>query len=330
VSTRKWLAVALVALSTVAVVRLDDAQASGSKAVAAPAPVTLVGADGLTMLDVSLPSALPGADSPVVLLIPGWNVPRTMYRDVTSFLTKRGYAVAVFSHDDGLDALPSDWDAFASGALDLLVANALSPWSPLFHEIDPSRIAVVGQSLGGATAVLLASHDPRVRALVVCGPDSLDTTFLAAAAFVTAPLLTIDGSLDRVAPPAQRSAVVVANAASSDKGSIVITGGSHRNCPADYDDTFVMDSGRWVAVPIQAWPFFQWTYTWPPVPGLTPLPGAKERAIAFPYLGAWLDRYVLGSKSDPLGYTNGKAADPEVASGVLTSDFWSTAARKGP
>jgi dienelactone hydrolase len=329
VSTRKWLAVALVALSTAAVARLD-ARASGSTAVALPAPVTLVGADGLTTLDVSLPAALPGAGSPVVLLIPGWNVPRTKYRDVTSFLTKRGYAVALFSHDDGLDALPSDWDAFASGALDLLVANALSPWSPLFYEIDPSRIAVVGHSLGGATGVLLASHDPRVRALVVCGPDSLDTTFLAAAAFVTAPLLALDGSLDRVATPAQRSGVVVANAASSDKGSIVIAGGTHRNCPADYDDTFVLDSGRWVAVPLQAWPFFEWTYTWPVAPGLTPITGAKQRAIAFPYLGAWLDRYVLGSKSDPLGWTNGKAADPEVASGVLTSDFWSAAARKGP
>ena len=330
-SRRTWLAAPAIA-SVVALAALAPVRAAPASA--PPRPVTLVGADGLTTLEVwpaAVTSAsLPGADRPVVVVLPGWNAPASMYGELTRDLTARGYVVAVFSHGDNLDESPADWDLWAEGALDLLVANAYAPASPLFHEVDPGRIAVVGHSLGGAAATLLASHDPRVKALAVFGPQSGDTTFLAAASWITVPVLAIDGSLDRIAPHALCGGVVIANAASADKASIVITGGNHPNCPADWNTDYIRDYGRWVLEPMQAWPFAYWTFDWPVVPGIKPIPGPQQRATAFPYLGAWLDRFVCGAKTDPQGLTNGKQADAQVSSGVLTQDSWSASARKFP
>lgn len=327
--------VALALLVSSIVARVTPASAGPPASVAAPQPVNLVALDGLTTLEVwpALDPAgapfLAGAERPAVLVLPGWNTTASDYQDLAAFLSGRGYVVAIYAHEENVDEWPADWSVWAEEALDLLVAETSSPASPLFHEIDATKIGIVGHSLGGAVATLLAAEDPRLKAVVLCGPQAGDTTFLQAARLVTAPLLTIDGSLDRLAPPSQCSDVVVANAASVDKASIVILGGNHTNCPADFDFPYIRDTGRWVTTPVSYWPFVAEEFVWPIVPGITPIPGAQQRATAYPYLGAWLDLHLAGQK-DPGGYTNGDEADAQVQSGVLTSDSFSAAARKGP
>jgi dienelactone hydrolase len=296
-------------------------------------PVHLVGADLTTALDVFpatvSSTSLAGADRPAILLFPGWNTGEAQYTQLRKYLTDRGYVVAVFSHGGNLDPLAEDWAIYAETAMNLLVVEATSPASPLFHEVDAKRIGVAGHSLGAATAVLLASRDKRVKALGITGPQCGTMSFLAAAPLVTCPVLTVDGSLDRIAPPEVCSAGVIAGVSATDKASVIIKDGNHTNSPSDYNFDYIRDTGRLVMKTTTIWPYFYWTWDWPVVAGIKPIPGAQQRAIAFPYRGAWFDRYVAGIKP-PAGVTNGKQADAQVQQGVLTKDFFSAAARSGP
>lgn len=84
----------------------------------------------------------------------------------------------------------------------LLAANA-SPGSPLHGLVDPSRIAVAGQSDGAETAFATAYerpwHDPRVRAAVILSGAELGRH--VALVSHTAPLLAVQGTADRINPP---------------------------------------------------------------------------------------------------------------------------------
>ena len=89
---------------------------------------------------------------------------------------------------------------------------------------------------------------------------------------------------------------------------------------------YVLEPGRWAPSTWTVFPFVTWSFEFPIAPGVTPIAGARQRAIAFPYLGAWLDRYVVGLK-DPEGWTDGRKADAQVTSGVLARAFFSASAR---
>ena len=122
-----------------------------------------------------------------------------------------------------------------AGPIDLLLAENGNPKGPIFHEVDPSRLAILGHSLGGAVATLVAALDSRIKVLAVEGPNASDETFLGAASLLTVPVLAMDGSLDLLAPAATCSDVVLARALSADKASIVVKGGCHTNCPSNYN-----------------------------------------------------------------------------------------------
>jgi fermentation-respiration switch protein FrsA (DUF1100 family) len=84
----------------------------------------------------------------------------------------------------------------------LLAANA-SQTSPLSGLIDPSRIAVAGQSDGAETAFATAYqrhwHDPRVTVAVVLSGAELGAH--ASVVSRTVPLLAVQGTADRINPP---------------------------------------------------------------------------------------------------------------------------------
>lgn len=82
------------------------------------------------------------------------------------FLASWGFVTAVPTLPD--DAVARTADLLA--ALDALESANLDPQSPLFGQIDPARLGVAGHSLGGATALAAAAHDPRIQAVVALDP----------------------------------------------------------------------------------------------------------------------------------------------------------------
>jgi dienelactone hydrolase len=81
-------------------------------------------------------------------------------------LASWGYVVAI-------PELPDDFEARISAmqqVLSYLEAEATSEGSFLYRKVDTDRLAAAGHSLGGATALALASRDPLVQAVVALDP----------------------------------------------------------------------------------------------------------------------------------------------------------------
>ncbi|MFJ3308952.1 alpha/beta hydrolase family protein [Streptomyces sp. NPDC086549] len=124
---------------------------------------------------------------PLVLLSPGFTMPRTEISSLAEDLASRGYVVALVDHTyensgttfpdgqtltctvcDDPDAYPPQTieDSRAkdlSFVIDALTSHRHPAW-PFAHMIDTKRIGVAGHSLGGASAVPTMAHDKRVLA----------------------------------------------------------------------------------------------------------------------------------------------------------------------
>ncbi|TQF05897.1 alpha/beta hydrolase [Kitasatospora acidiphila] len=131
---------------------------------------------------------------PLVLLSPGYTMPRSTLTSLAEDLASRGYVVALVNHtyqDSGTtfpdgqtltcgtfcDRLPEGWPQVnqiratdMSFVIDQLTEHH-SPWR-YAHMIDPQRIGMAGHSVGGSAAASAMAADQRVRA----GVD-MDGTF---------------------------------------------------------------------------------------------------------------------------------------------------------
>ncbi|MEZ0092272.1 alpha/beta hydrolase family protein [Streptacidiphilus sp. EB129] len=131
---------------------------------------------------------------PLVMLSPGYTMPRSTLTSLAEDLASRGYVVALVNHtyeDSGTtfpdgqtltcgtfcDHLPHGWPEVnriratdISFVIDQLTEHH-SPWH-YAHMIDPQRIGMAGHSVGGSSAASAMAADPRVRA----GVD-MDGTF---------------------------------------------------------------------------------------------------------------------------------------------------------
>ena len=136
-----------------------------------------------------------------------------------------------------------------------------------------------------------AALDARWKALVVCGPGGKEEGFLSEARAVRGATLAVDAGLDRITPPDTHGGRVVERSASPYKAQVVITGGAHPNAPADFDADYIREP-KLVTTPIPFWPFVTWSYDFPIVPGVKPIPSTRQRELAFRYLVPWLERFV--------------------------------------
>nr|WP_042409924.1 acetylhydrolase [Streptacidiphilus carbonis] len=130
---------------------------------------------------------------PLVLLSPGFTMPRATLTSLAEDLASRGYVVALVNHtyeDSGTtfpdgrtltcvicDHLPSGWPEVnqsrakdVSFVIDQLTSRH-SPWR-YHHMIDQDRIGMAGHSVGGSAAASAMAADKRVRAAV-----DMDGTF---------------------------------------------------------------------------------------------------------------------------------------------------------
>ncbi|QUH05446.1 alpha/beta hydrolase [Saccharopolyspora erythraea] len=127
---------------------------------------------------------------PLVVLSPGFSLPRTSLTGLAEDLASRGYAVAAIDHTYEASAItfpdgrvtgcllcgadPDGEVVAGSRAADIsFVLDRLTGEDPLWsRKIDADRIAMVGHSMGGAGAARVMLTDPRVRAGI-----NMDGTF---------------------------------------------------------------------------------------------------------------------------------------------------------
>ncbi|MBU1379079.1 MAG: hypothetical protein KKE02_00300 [Alphaproteobacteria bacterium] len=211
----------------------------------------------------------PGAAWPVILFSPGYGAPRAFYTGLAADLASRGYVVLAVDHPyevavtqlaDGHVVGPAqqvgqtdiervaymDRQVVVRAAdlrfvLDQLARpNQLGPI--LLGHLDPNRVAATGHSFGGATAALVASEDPRIRA--AADIDGMLYGDVRGEAF-QGPLLLVesdhDGTGFRAAYVAATQAVMSRVSAS---GWRYIIGGANHFSFTDAD-RFFSPPGRW-------------------------------------------------------------------------------------
>jgi dienelactone hydrolase len=128
---------------------------------------------------VSLPSASESAEpiefeyydvdgdarTPVVVLLPIFNGQLKIPRFFARYFANQGWAAVVVTRGrNPLDALTAPANAVRGNLQDY---HRVLDWVELEPELDPSRIGVLGVSLGAMDAVMLTALDPRVNSLVI-------------------------------------------------------------------------------------------------------------------------------------------------------------------
>ena len=128
--------------------------------------VTFAGRDGTRLAGWFIPAREPGP-RPGIVLSHGWARSRAELLPHADFLHRAGFGVLMFDYRHRGE---SDGDAITMavreqddlhGAIDTLAARP---------EVDGGRIGVLGMSMGGVVAILVAAEAERVRALWVEAP----------------------------------------------------------------------------------------------------------------------------------------------------------------
>jgi dipeptidyl aminopeptidase/acylaminoacyl peptidase len=106
----------------------------------------------------------PGARRAAVILVHGDGGDRTQVWPNALVLARHGYGVLVF---DSRAHGESDGDRVTWGDAERMDLAAALDFTQTRPDVDPRRVALLGFSIGGTTASLVAAADPRVRATIV-------------------------------------------------------------------------------------------------------------------------------------------------------------------
>lgn len=143
-----------------------------------------------------------GAPYPIVAFGHGYMQSPDTYQLTLAYLAVQGYLV--IAARSGVELFPSH-AAFAEDLrhciTHLLTQNA-DPASPWFGQVAADAPGLLGHSMGGGASILAAVRDRRVRAVVALAAANTRPSAIAASPELTAPVLLIDGSDDRLVPSA--------------------------------------------------------------------------------------------------------------------------------
>jgi len=209
-------------------------------------PVTIAG-DPADLYLPTLPDTPASATPPmpVALMLPGALVNRTYYSQFARSVARHGFAVVVPTHERSLPEFNVSGElAEASqipATLAFLEQENANPLSPLYQRLDPSRMALLGHSHGGAVGLSAIanlctfpfctppfSRPDAVVAGIFYGVNSQNPTTgeFRPTANQTIPVALVQGSLDGVATP-EEAIATYDRIETPPKALITIEGANH-------------------------------------------------------------------------------------------------------
>lgn len=165
---------------------------------------------------------------PVVSFGHGFVMVHTAYEYLWEALVSQGYIVAFPLTESSAFPAPNHQNfgldlAFAAHKLILENQNPNS----LFFGHVKNKIALMGHSMGGGSAVLGAAADTSITTLVTLAAANTNPSAIQATANLSIPTLFFAGQNDCITPPAQHQQPMYDNTASAEKVMITVLGGGH-------------------------------------------------------------------------------------------------------
>jgi len=162
---------------------------------------------------------------PIIAFGHGFTIGVADYSAWWNGLVPCGYIMIFPDTEGGLAPSHGDFGEDLSFLVNEYLAQNATGGSMFFQKLTGAA-GVMGHSMGGGCAFLAADGNPNINTIVTMAAAETNPSAVAAAGNLTIPSLTIAGSLDCVAPPANHQ-LLMYNAAPTYKAYLEIIDGSH-------------------------------------------------------------------------------------------------------